>query len=243
MPLELALVLVVIGFAVVQSVFGVGLLVFGTPTLLLLDFSFEETLAYLLPCSIVISMLQIVVGGGFRVDPVRRQFMVFTAPVVLIGTAVILTVGATVDIRLLVGVMLILSGAIRLLGSARAALSRVIRRRLPGFLLLLGAIHGLSNLGGGVLTLIVGSVYDNKEDIRRQVAFCYGMMAAIQLITLTIASGADLIPFLVVILPVLAGVVYGLVGNRAFSAASQRVYQVSLTMLIMAFGFALVVGI
>ena len=58
------LVAAVLAFSVVQSVFGVGLLVFGTPTLLLAGYSFEETLAYLLPCSMAISALQAWDGGA-----------------------------------------------------------------------------------------------------------------------------------------------------------------------------------
>ena len=42
----LVLCLVVFVFAVIQSVFGVGLLVFGTPTLLLLGLPFDAVLAY-----------------------------------------------------------------------------------------------------------------------------------------------------------------------------------------------------
>src|ERR687885_1890760 len=78
------LVAAVLAFSVVQSVFGVGLLVFGTPTLLLAGYSFEETLAYLLPCSMAISALQ-VRDGGLSFEPVRRDFVLFTAPAVLAG--------------------------------------------------------------------------------------------------------------------------------------------------------------
>ncbi len=240
--LELTLCLVVIVLAGVQSVFGVGLLVFGTPTLLLLGGSFEEVLAYLLPCSIVISVLQVIDGGGFRLDPMRRRFLLFTAPLVLLGTVLILTVGVGLDIRLIVGAVLIFSGVIRLLGPARQALSRLVRRHLPGFLVLLGAVHGLSNLGGGVLTLIVGSVYDVKEEIRRQIAFCYGTMALVQLATLWVTSSPDASPWLWPLLPALAAVTYIAVGNRAFLAANQAGYQLALTTLIIFFGVALVVN-
>jgi hypothetical protein len=239
----LILVLVVVAFAVIQSVFGVGLLVFGTPTLLLAGFTFAETLGYLLPCSLVISVLQVVVGGGFRLDSLRRGFLIYTAPLVLVGAALILTIGSGFDIRLLVGAMLLISGAIRLLGPARAAVNGLIRRHLSGFLVFLGGVHGISNLGGGVLTLIVGSIYDDKEDIRRQIAFCYGMMATIQLATLFITSRPDLDAALWAILPMLAGASFLLLGNRAFRAATQGGYQYSLTALILVFGLILVAGV
>ena len=46
-------------FILFQSVFGIGLLVFGTPTYLLLGYSFAETLSILVPVSITISFYQI----------------------------------------------------------------------------------------------------------------------------------------------------------------------------------------
>lgn len=243
MPFDLLLVVVVFGFAVVQSVFGVGLLVFGTPTLLLVGQSFETTLAYLLPASLVISALQLVGSGGVKLDPMRRQFLVFTAPWVIIGTGFILTVGAGMDIRLIVGAMLIVSGMIRLMEPVRQLASGLAHHHLPWSLSILGGVHGLSNLGGGVLTVIVGSVYDDKTDIRRQVAFGYGLMAFLQLITLWITSPElDVDRLMLILLPVLSGLTYLIVGNRAFRAASQTGFQTSLTVLIILFGLLIVVG-
>ena len=93
-----------------------------------------------------------------------------------------------------------------------------------------------------MLTFIVGSVYDGKEDIRRQIAFCDGMMAVTQLVTLAITSSADVAPWLLVLLPASAGATYVSMGNRAFRVASQAGYQTSLTALIIVFGVALMVG-
>ncbi len=240
---SLLVLIVVVVYAVVQSIFGVGLLVFGTPTLLLMGFSFGEILAYLLPASIAISLLQLMHGGGFGIDGLRRQFLIYTAPLVLVGAAVILTVGSSLDIRLLVGLMLVVSGAIRLFPRLREAGGRLIRRRLPVSLTVLGVVHGLSNLGGGVLTLIVGSIYETKDDIRRQIAFCYLAMAVVQVGVLALTVDADLVPWLLVALPALAAMTFVAVGNRAFQATSQRGYQISLTALIITFGVGLMVGI
>ena len=54
------LVIIIAVFSIVQSIFGVGLLLFGTPTLLLLGYSYSETLWLLLPCSVTISLIQVV---------------------------------------------------------------------------------------------------------------------------------------------------------------------------------------
>src|SRR5689334_18088908 len=74
--LQLDLCALVLILAAIQSVFGVGLLVFGTPILLLIGFPFPVVLAYLLPCSLVISTLQIA-QGGLTFEPIRRKLLAF----------------------------------------------------------------------------------------------------------------------------------------------------------------------
>lgn len=238
----LTLLAVVAAYSVIQSVFGVGLLVFGTPTLLLAGFSFEEVLAYLLPCSIVISAVQ-VHEGGLSLEPIRRKFLVYTAPAVLVGTVLVLVVlNHKLNIRSLVGAMLILTAAVRLLPPLREQMRRMIRNRLSLFLGGLGIVHGLSNLGGGVLTVIVSSLYREKDDMRKHIAFGYGVMGAIQLATLFATRAVTWDWRLQLLLPPLAGLMYYVLGQRVFEATRQGVYEVSLTALIAAFGILLLVS-
>ena len=51
--------LIILLLSCVQSVFGMGILLFGTPTFLLLRYSFSETLGLLLPALFVISVAQV----------------------------------------------------------------------------------------------------------------------------------------------------------------------------------------
>ena len=51
-------ILVIITLIIFQSIFGVGLLLFGTPTFLYFNYSFSETLSLLLPISFTISLIQ-----------------------------------------------------------------------------------------------------------------------------------------------------------------------------------------
>ena len=53
------LLLTVFFTSMVQSLFGTGVLLFGTPILILLDYEFQHALAYLLPVSILINVIQI----------------------------------------------------------------------------------------------------------------------------------------------------------------------------------------
>ena len=57
--------------SIFQSVFGVGLLLFGTPIFLMLDYDFVSTLVTILPVSILISFFQIM-HKKFKKDSNRR---------------------------------------------------------------------------------------------------------------------------------------------------------------------------
>ena len=57
--MEIGILIVIIVTASIQSLFGVGVLLFGTPLLLLLGYPFLETLLILLPISASINLLQV----------------------------------------------------------------------------------------------------------------------------------------------------------------------------------------
>ena len=58
--------LVLLILIIIQSIFGIGLLLFGTPTFLMLGYDFINTLNFLLPISIVISSLQLISFKTYR---------------------------------------------------------------------------------------------------------------------------------------------------------------------------------
>ena len=238
-PPIVALIATVASLAAVQSVFGVGLLLFGTPVLLLLGLPYDGVLGYLLPCSIVVSTLQVATSGGVTLEPIRRQFLVITVPAVLVTTAAALVFGRPHQIRVVVGVMLLVTAVLRL-GRLQKLLRRVVRRRRRLLLLGLGVVHGLSNLGGGILTVIVGSSFEDKVSIRRHIAFAYGCMAAIQLVVVLLAAHPHLDARLMLVLPTIAGAAFLLIGQRTFRVARQRTYELGLTGLIVSLGVLLV---
>jgi uncharacterized protein len=240
MTTVLTLSAVVAGLALVQSVFGVGVLVFGTPTLLLLGYPYAEVLAYLLPASLAISATQVATTGGVTLEPIRKKVLVYTAPAVALGMVLVFVVfSGTLDIKPIVGGMLLITAIIRLSARLRRALGRLVRARLSLFLAAMGVIHGLSNLGGGILTVIVASVHDEKHEVRRHIAFAYGLMASTQLVALWATKQPELIWPLLAVLPALAVTVFWFVGNRVFFAARQVAYQGALTGLIALFGLLL----
>jgi hypothetical protein len=66
-PDFLTVMAVIAVLSVVQSIFGMGVLIFGTPTLLLLGYDFVGAIAILVPASFAISLLQVATAGKHRV--------------------------------------------------------------------------------------------------------------------------------------------------------------------------------
>ena len=56
---DLIIYIIILILSVIQSVFGVGILLFGTPTFIYLGYDFFETLNLLIPCSLLVSLMQI----------------------------------------------------------------------------------------------------------------------------------------------------------------------------------------
>ncbi|MDT4939141.1 MAG: uncharacterized protein QOG80_2812 [Pseudonocardiales bacterium] len=229
----------VVTFALVQSLFGVGLLLFGTPTLLLAGLPFNAVLAYLLPCSIAVSALQIVDGGGLTLEPIRKKFLFYTAPAVLVATCAVLMFGSVHQLRAAVGVVLLATAATRV-SRLRVVVVRNVQNHIRPLLIGLGVVHGLSNLGGGLLSVIVGSSYTDKNDIRRHIAFAYGLMACLQLIVVFTTAKPRIDWLLWPILPALAAACYLLIGRTAFRRVGAKPFQVGLTGMIAGYGMLLV---
>jgi hypothetical protein len=92
----------------------------------------------------------------------------------------------------------------------------LVRTRLSPLLVLLGLIHGVSNLGGGVLRLIVSSAYDDKHSVRRHIAFGSGLMALIQIAMLFLTTAVRLDASFVVAASGFRGFSYAFVGRWVF---------------------------
>ena len=60
--MDVFIIAVIVVTATIQSIFGIGILLFGTPLLLLGGYDFVNALTVLLPISLLINLFQIVQG-------------------------------------------------------------------------------------------------------------------------------------------------------------------------------------
>lgn len=231
--------LVVVLLSFVQSIFGVGLLVFGTPILLIMGLPFDSVLSYLLPCSIVISILQTIQGWS-DIGTFRKDVPIYLLPFVVLGLLLVFNnLKGGYDIKFYVGSVLLLLGLIRISKPVQEKLGNFLSRNIKLSFAAIGTIHGVTNLGGGPLTVLLNGVFKEKGLIRTNIAYGYLLMAVAQIVTLSII-GRFIFGYKTVLLPAIAVLIYLSVGNRTFRATSDSLYYYLMTCFILLFGVIMV---
>ena len=199
----------------IQSVFGVGVLLFGTPLLLLLGYDFVESVTVLLPVSLLINLIQIAKDHRSIDRDFYKKVVVYTLPFIVIFLLVVTSL--TIDIGLVVGAFLLFVAAKDYYHQVNKVINFFVRYEKL-YLSVMGAVHGLTNLGGSLLTAIVHSKGYDKRITRVTVAASYATFAASQILTLMVAGYSVDMRF--------SGIgVYLLVGISIFVIMEKLVYR------------------
>ena len=225
-------------FSVIQSIFGMGVLIFGTPTLLLLEYDFTTTLSFLLPASFAISLLQVLGAGSTRV-PVSQYLYLVCLPGIGVGFWLAGNSPSASWINFMVGIMLLFTALIRLWSPSRKLLSICLRKYLPAYHIVMGVTHGLTNLGGGLLAILASGTQSEKAAIRYTVAHYYLAFSIVQVLVLAIILGHFKILFTNSVTMIVSTSVYTLIGNKLFLRANNRSFNTALNIFIAIYGVAL----
>jgi hypothetical protein len=178
------LLIIIAVFSAIQSVFGVGLLLFGTPTLLLLEYSYSDTLWLLLPCSITISLIQ--VASNYKLIEAKKKAVYLVIPALILGLLFVVFYEDRINVTSIVGMLLLLIGVTRFSSKLQKLLCLMVRKHIQIYYIMLGLVHGVSNMGGGPLSILMSTIYSKKEIIRVNIAFIYLILATFQLVVLSI---------------------------------------------------------
>lgn len=179
MPVDI--LLTVVATAMIQSIFGVGVLLFGTPVLLLLGYDFINALSVLLPISVAINSLQIIKHYRFIDTGFYQKVLLYSIPLVVLFLFYINS--AKISMGILVGGFLILVALKNFFPSVELKLQKLVKYERI-YLAVMGVVHGMTNLGGSLLTAIVHAKEYDKNTTRVTVAICYATFAVFQLLTL-----------------------------------------------------------
>ena len=181
MPIDILLTIIVT--ATIQSIFGVGMLLFGTPMLLLLGYSFVDSLGVVLPISIAISLLQVLKHVDYVDKVFFKNVLRYCIPVIVLFLALIASI--KINVGFIMGIFLLLVALKSFLPQVEAALKSIVKYEKL-YLVITGLVHGVSNLGGSLLTVMIYSKNYPKDTTRVTAAACYAVFALFQLLTLLI---------------------------------------------------------
>ena len=182
--MDITLIIIVIILSLLQSIFGVGILLFGTPILLSLDYSFIESLNILLPLSLLVNLVQLFSDYNNVNYKFYSSFIKFTIPFLFLSLFFIIRI--EINMNYLVGIFIILVSIQNNVPYLKNNIIKLLNEKL--LLILTGLVHGLSNLGGSLLTVIIYSKNMSKKETRSTIVVCYATFALIQLITILLVE-------------------------------------------------------
>lgn len=205
----------------IQSVYGVGLLVFGTPILLIWGLEFTTLLGLLLPSSVLLSILQIM--------HTKSQTVVETemAPVAIIGVIagiiILLQAQEPEQLPVIMAATMLFVAVMRSVPSAIHWIGNGLYRHRYIFHFLNAIFHGFTNQGGTLLSSYSTFVYREKYQALRCTSFFYLIYASAQIATLIAFGKLEIFFDGLLFMPVTA-VIYIVLGRRSFKHLNQDLF-------------------
>lgn len=184
-------ILIIAVLSVFQSIFGVGLLLFGTPLFLILGNDFLNSLNILIPVSIMISFLQIKSGNiSFKENNFVKKFNIISIPSLLIALIFFINNYKNLNINLIVSLIIISFSLMNILLGKKLIKNNNNKTLDSLIFLLIGCVHGMTNLGGSLLALASARMNSVKEHVRYCIAYGYLIMGVFQLIFINLFTNA-----------------------------------------------------
>lgn len=167
---------------VLQSTIGVGVLVLGTPLLLILNYNIIEVFFILLPISIITSLSNLLIINFFykRYEKSTftefKKFFIICVPSIIIGLVLLKLFQNLINFKILVSIVIIFS---ILMVIFKEKIKFKINFFRKSILLVVGIVHGLTNSGGTLMSLALSS-NKSKSYARLNITFFYFILASIQ---------------------------------------------------------------
>ncbi len=188
---DLLLYLILIVLSIVQSIFGVGILLFGTPTLIYLDYSFINTLNILIPCSLLISFFQFNFNNKSikKNKYFKKNFFFYCISSIFLSLLILSKYSNNLNFEKLIGTTLILILFIKIFGYLTKNFNLFLNKYHKFVNFMIGLIHGITNMGGSFLTIYISELEKNDLFQRRYlIGYSYFFMASTQLFSLILSG-------------------------------------------------------
>ena len=175
---------IILGLILFQSIFGVGLLMFGTPTFIMLGYNFPQTLTLLLPISLTISSLQFLLSTE-KDKYFLWNFNLLCIPFLIMFLYITLNFYHVINFKLYISLVIIFFSTINIYRTKFFFKNKFNKVTEKIFLISIGTIHGLTNLGGSLLAIFSTLKSNSNKNLSRYyISYGYMMMSSIQIIIL-----------------------------------------------------------
>jgi len=192
MPEDIAVYVVIFIVSIVQSIFGVGILLFGTPTLIYLNYNFIETLNFLLPCSLLVSLFQIFfIKQKLKKNNInfKKNFFLFCLTSIFLSLFILSNFINEINFSKFIGCTLLLIIVTKFFLKFFLDYNYYIKKYHKLINILIGLIHGSTNMGGSFLSIYVSEISNSNIQLRRYlIGYAYFFMAVTQLFSLFITE-------------------------------------------------------
>ena len=215
-----------------QSSIVVGILVLGTPFLLILNYNIVEVFFILLPISILTSLINIIIikiqkkSEKNTISKDLTKFFLICVPSIIVGLIILKLFQSYINFNILVSTVIILSIFLVTLETKIKFKMNFFRKSI---LVIVGIIHGLTNSGGTLMSLAL-STNNEKNYARYYITFFYFVLASFQyLITFIIFKNNFIFPNnynLIWLIP--TGIV---IGNFLNIFVSDKIYKLLINIL------------
>ena len=246
--MELELLSSLIFFLVIlQTIVGVGILVLGTPIFLILEFNIIEIMYYLLPISIITSFINYLFFKFnkkklkiFLDKNIKRNFLIFFIPGLSIGLFLAKEFISYINFKVLVSMIIFISILIRWRYEKIIQTMPLYLKKISFWII--SIIHGLTNSGGTLLTIIVSTLNKNKKNQSRySITFYYLILVFSQYLIFLIIFNNQLtfnypFQFILIIIPAL------IIGNSISKRISENFFKKLIELLALFSGFFLLLS-
>lgn len=186
---ELFFYILVLFLSIIQTSVGIGVLVVGTPTLLILGKGMPEIMSNLLPLSILTSAINLIYFNIsdkklkiIQEKEISNIFFIYCLPGIFLGIIIINYLSSEINFKIIVSALILFSifSKYKFRNSIKNV-SKILKKFL---IHLIGIVHGLTNSGGTLLSIFILSFSSNKNinSSRYNVAYFYFFLALAQYI-------------------------------------------------------------
>tara|TARA_B100000795_G_C22805913_1_gene444893 strand:- start:3388 stop:4131 length:744 start_codon:yes stop_codon:yes gene_type:complete len=170
----------------VQTIVGVGVLVLGTPIMLLFQHTLPGAIEVLLPISILTSLINIFYFKiikkleTFEINKKTTKYFIYLClPSIFLGTYLLKTLHDFINFKILVSSIILFTLFVKLFSKNNIIIFSNLKKKI--FLVIIGLVHGLTNSGGTLLSIFILSLNNNaKKETRYDITFFYLFLAIFQ---------------------------------------------------------------